>query len=274
MALQSLVELIKDMRAFGVTAPLAWTTRALRRHGEMMLRHPAFGAIRIRCGDSDYAVVRQVFRDRQYEIDIERIERQLHEKAKALAAAGRTPVIVDAGANIGASAIWFSRRFPAAAVVAVEPDAASAGLLRDNVAPYRRVIVAEAAIGGARGFAAVATPSGRAWMATTERAEGGCPIITVPDAVRLVPNGAPFLVKVDIEGFERDLFTGDLGWIDRTAAIYIEPHDWLFVGQATSRAFQRAMGARDFELHVRGENLIYVNQRMLDAVSAPRLVAE
>ena len=34
-------------------------------------------------------------------------------------------VILDAGANIGLSSIWFARRFPDARVIAVEPETAT-----------------------------------------------------------------------------------------------------------------------------------------------------
>jgi FkbM family methyltransferase len=34
---------------------------------------------------------------------------------------GQTPLILDLGANIGASAVWFAVRYPAAHIVAFEP---------------------------------------------------------------------------------------------------------------------------------------------------------
>jgi hypothetical protein len=97
------------------------------------------------------------------------------------------------------------------------------------------------------------------WAVTTVRTEtGGLAAITMDDAIASVPNGAPFIAKIDIEGFEADLFAGDLAWIDRMALVMIEPHDWLFPGKKTSRTFQSAMGDRDFELFISGENLVYV----------------
>jgi len=54
------------------------------------------------------------------------------------------------------------------------------------------------------------------------------------------------------------LFAGDVEWIDQVKVVLIEPHDWLLPGQRTSRSFMRAMAAREFELLVSGENLIFV----------------
>ncbi len=82
--------------------------------------------------------------------------------------------------------------------------------------------------------------------------------MTVNDAIKSIPNGEPFLIKIDIEGFERDVFSVNTDWIDNFAGIFIEPHDWLFPGEGISKNLQRAMAGRDFEFFINGENIIYV----------------
>ena len=66
------------------------------------------------------------------------------------------------------------------------------------------------------------------------------------------------MCKIDIEGFESDLFADNLDWLDRFAVVAIEPHDWMFPGQGTSLSFQKAMAARDFEMVICGQNLIFL----------------
>jgi hypothetical protein len=77
--------------------------------------------------------------------------------------------------------------------------------------------------------------------------------MSVLDKIKLTPvvtmselfaggNCTPFTAKIDIEGFESDLFSQNLEWLDEVFLVYIEPHDWLFPTQGTSRTFQRAMG--------------------------------
>ena len=171
---------------------------------------------------------------------------------------GRAPVIVDGGANIGLASIWFANAFPAAKIVAVEPERGNLAILRRNVSGNSQIEI-KAALGAETGFVAVVSEGSSATV-TTERATEGCPVITVDNAVASVPNGVPFIVKIDIEGFEQDLFGSNLDWIDRTSAIFIEPHDWRFADRATSKSFQRAMGARRFALYISGENLVYVNR--------------
>ena len=48
-------------------------------------------------------------------------------------------------------------------------------------------------------------------------------------------------MKIDIEGGEDDLFSGDLDWLERTPLVIIELHDWLFPNEPRSRNFLRAV---------------------------------
>lgn len=84
--------------------------------------------------------------------------------------------------------------------------------------------------------------------------------LTIDQAVATVPAGSLLIAKIDIEGFESDLFDGDLRWMDDVHVIFLEPHDWMLPGRRTSRSFQAALGQRDFELFLSGENLIYVRR--------------
>lgn len=214
------------------------------------------GSISVRAGDSDFDTLRQVFRNQDYEIVTTAAADRVRARYDAIVASGKRPVIVDAGANIGAASLWFRHQYPQAAVIAIEPDPANVTMLKKNVTGTD-IRVLDAAIGSEEGFVALHN-DGASWAVQTERSSSGLRIVTVLDAVAEVPDAELFIVKVDIEGFESDLFETNTGWIDQADVIYIEPHDWLFPGKQTSRSFQREMGKRDFELLIRGENLIYV----------------
>ena len=215
-------------------------------------------AICVRPRQSDFDTLRQIFRDQDYKLPHHVSKRVLGEYERIIAN-GMVPVILDAGANIGAASIWFKIQFPNAAIIAIEPDPASALVARRNIAGLKDVILLEAAIGGTPGFVSMA-PAKHAWAVKTERATDGCTIVTVDEATGHFPSGRLLLAKIDIEGFESDLFSGDLRWMDDVFAVIIEPHDWMMPGKGSSRSFQAAFGNRDFEIFSRGENLIYLRR--------------
>ena len=67
--------------------------------------------------------------------------------------------------------------------------------------------------------------------------------------------GALFLIKMDIEGGERDLFD-DATLAQDTACLIVELHDWLYPNQHTTRSFLRFLAHADREIAVCGENIV------------------
>jgi FkbM family methyltransferase len=248
---------LKDMRYFGpsvVTRHLARfkTDRLARVH----ILH--VGDLVVRAGNSDMEAVRQIFIDRQYDLSgANPTDRRIQARYKSIMAAGGKPIIVDAGANIGAASLSFEHQFPEARIVAVEPDPQNAALLRRNLEGRPTCTGVEAAIGAEQGFVALQNER-YSWATRTKRARTGVPMITMDDALAASGGDTPFIVKVDIEGFEKDLFAANTDWIERSYVVVIEPHDWMLPGEFSSRAFQQAMSQHPFELCIRGENLLYV----------------
>ena len=57
-------------------------------------------------------------------------------------------IVLDAGANIGASAIYFARRYPNARIFALEPEQENYDLLLRNTHRYHNIIPIKAALWG------------------------------------------------------------------------------------------------------------------------------
>jgi FkbM family methyltransferase len=213
------------------------------------------GRVSLRASQSDAAAFRQVFAGREYDLsDVPVIQSRIDAAYQAILDSGEVPIVVDAGANVGASAIWFSNRYPKAKVVAVEPDPGNFAVLADNVRGHPMIEPVQAAIGAERGFVTV-DPMWAGWAARTTRAEQGVPIVTVEDCSK---GGKLFFAKIDIEGFEKDLFASNTEWIDEAFVVAVEPHDWLMPGEFTSRPFMAELSKHPFEMIIKGENLIFV----------------
>jgi hypothetical protein len=122
-----------DVKVFGpriLLRHLAWVTGA----ATIPVNIPGVGLIYVRLGDSDLLVVRQIFKSREYDIGthVPAVE-LLNARYQAILSAGHKPVVVDAGANIGAAALWFCTKYSNAAVVAVEPEPGNVMVLERNL---------------------------------------------------------------------------------------------------------------------------------------------
>jgi FkbM family methyltransferase len=192
----------------------------------------------------------------------------IDEEYARIVGAGEAPLIVDAGANIGASVLFFRWRYPAARIIAIEPEPANFDLLRRNTAGQANISVTRSALASADGELRLYDP-GRSTDAYRVGAAGAgglngddlgsVPAISVPTLLNGVGRGAtPLLAKIDIEGGESDLFSANTDWVDAFPAIAIELHDWMLPGAASSASFLRCVAekGRDF-INPSGTDIVF-----------------
>lgn len=261
VSMRTVSSLSKDISRCGVRFTLDGVSQKLGSNRQATVFVPDYGPFTVRAKSSDFDVIRQVFRDRDYHVKSSAYQAAIQKVYRGIIADGGVPVIIDAGANIGAAARCFQKQFPQAAVVAIEPDPENAKLARANCQGVGSIEVVEAALGGVSGFVSI-VPADEPWAVQTERSTEGCPVITIADAVARVPKGVLFIAKIDIEGFESDVFKENTQWIDDATVVYLEPHDWLLPEKRTSQSFQSEFGKRDFNILLDGENLIYVKSSL------------
>ena len=84
------------------------------------------------------------------------------------------------------------------------------------------------------------------------------PCYSVSELISANSEATPFLVKIDVEGAEKELFSANVGWIDSFKVIVIETHDWMLPGEAISSNLLKALGGRNRDLVFRGENLFSI----------------
>lgn len=227
------------------------------------VRVPGFaGPVWLRPIRSDYSIFWQCLVRGQYDLGkFPQIARLLH-RAEAMQAAGQVPVIVDGGANIGLSLRSFARDYPFAAIVAVEPDGANMRVLRANAAelPEGLVVPVQGAVGSRSGHCRViARERGSAGLMTeycAGDADGAVPAHTIPELVAMVPGGRPWIVKLDIEGAQAELFSQDTAWVGEADLIILEPDDWAFPWSGSTVSFFRALAAHRFDYLIDGELIL------------------
>jgi FkbM family methyltransferase len=211
----------------------------------------------LREGTSDFGVMEQIFVHRAYDFGrwsshfamIERTYGKLLER-------GKLPVIVDCGANIGCATIWFALRFPRAIIYAVEPEPQTFMTLGRNVSAYGNVTPIEAGISDRMTRLSLRNPDGRPIACqTVDDEQGSIGTVTVPHLLDRLPNCAPLIVKVDIEGYETSLFRSNTTWAAQTPLVIFEPHDWLFHWRGTGDAVFRCLTQRPRDYLIRGDNI-------------------
>lgn len=195
------------------------------------VRVPGFKSpIYLRLRTSDIPSFTQVILGAQYDCELPRCPK----------------VIVDIGANIGLTSIFFANKYPQAKVISVEPVSSNLELLRKNTASYENNSIIRAAIWKRNGSIGITNANNGEWGFQTVEGvsdRGWAPAMTMSALMELCGLEYIDLLKMDVEGAEKAIFQDASAWIDRVGAIAIELHDDLQNG--CSRNFYLA--TRDFE---------------------------
>jgi len=182
----------------------------------------------LRKNTSDISTFRKIILEKEYEMPID----------------VNPEWIVDAGANIGLSAIYFATRFPNAKVIALEPEPGNFEMLRTNVSTYANVFPLKAALwsqstrlhiisyGKMDNFQVASDEvlQNDAFLKHKMDLLNGtiqftCEGITVEDLLMRFDMDRIGIFKIDIEGSEKELFENSKGWIDRTDLLVVELHE-------------------------------------------------
>ena len=213
----------------------------------------------------DISVLKQIYAQEDYSIVRLTRSDELFRHYESIIKSGKQPLIVDCGANIGFSAAYFAEVFPGAKIVAIEPDVENCNLARRNC-NAGNVDIFQAAIASEDKVGVVVDQGLGGWGQRVEEREGGGVKMISMNSVLTAKSYAdcePFIVKIDIEGFEKDLFSKNTDWVDRFALLIIELHDWMLPRERSSANFLSTISKLDRDFVHLGENAFSISNRLV-----------
>lgn len=226
--IRRLQDILRYLEKFGVARGTSLVLRKRKRTGIIELtvphvRHP----LQLRAGTSDLYMFEEVFLDGEYELDTN-IDPKL---------------ILDVGANAGFASVYFANRFPNARILAVEPDPSNLETLRRNVAPYRNVEVLEGAVWYESTTLALDDQGDKSGI-QVRPGNGGIRAMTIDEILAHAGETSIDILKLDIEGAEKELFEHNPALVEKVGILLIELHDRFKPG--CSRAVFNALASHDF----------------------------
>ncbi|MDF2232861.1 FkbM family methyltransferase [Albimonas sp. CAU 1670] len=228
------------------------------------IRAPAFGGrtVRLRARASDLRVYRKIVVQREYELSPDRADAVDRRCARAHAA-GRRPLIIDAGGNVGLFSLQAALRWPQADILCVEPHRGNLAMARRNCTGLRNVRFRDAALWSAPGRLQPedidAAEGAFAYRAVDEESPAGdvsAEAVTIDALLAERPDAELVMIKMDIEGAEAEALTPEADFWRHRPVILIEPHDFLPGRTATLRGLLAQEDFRDADWEIRGEGLL------------------
>ncbi len=176
-------------------------------------------------------------------------------------------LILDCGANVGYSSAYFLSRFPAATIIAIEPDPANFAQLEKNLAPYGdRTKIIYAGLWSHPANLKIQYATEEWGTQVRECHPNETPDLQATDIatiLRLSGKDRISILKVDIEGAEAIVFSQNYeSWLPKVDNLVIELHDNSNFGQA-SEIFFNAIADQPFNLSECGELIVCTSKSAL-----------
>jgi FkbM family methyltransferase len=229
---------------------LVTKSRLLRKPVEVAVSAPGIlHPVHLRLRTSDVSVFSQVFVIDEYNMEFQKYPR----------------VIVDAGANIGLTSIFYANKYPEARILAIEPESSNYEILKKNIAPYSKITAVHAGLWKDNKDLNVVDPGlGKYGFQTMDHRESGrsdniesVPGVTIDRLMADYELEHIDILKIDIEGAEKEVFENASSWINRVGVVEVEMHDRLKTG--CSQAVYAATKTFDFECR-KGETVFLVRK--------------
>lgn len=207
------------------------------------LKHP----FSIRDNPYDFATLEEVLLKEEYDIDLP----------------FEPLTIIDGGANIGLTSIFFANKYPNAQIVAVEPELANFEMLRKNTEHYSTISLLNTGIWDHNSHLKIVdTGKGNNSFTVEELAfpiKESIEAVSIADIMHKNKWKVIDILKLDIEGSERNVFDKNYeGWLPFVKVLIIELHDRMISG--CSETVFKTLNNYDFSKGVKGENHIFINK--------------
>ena len=176
--------------------------------------------------------------------------------------------IIDAGANIGLSCIYFKNNYPEAKIIAIEPEKSNCNLFLKNTSRYPDIILLEGALLNESNIETTITNlTDEKYSFRIDRSKKAKKLddssvisYSINQLIERYNIENINILKLDIEGSEKDVFSSNLEWLNITDNILIELHELLSPG--CGHVLINAIANQHIKIRFKGENLVLSKNRM------------
>lgn len=210
------------------------------------VKHPKIkNSIYLRLNESAIATLMRVFIHEEYNQEIAIVPK----------------IIIDAGAYNGLTSIFYAEKYPKAKIIAIEPELSNFMILKKNVSMYSNITPINKALWSKNTNLDIIDRGTGNWGFKVENSEdvtkekkGHTEGLTLEEIIKSHEIDYIDILKIDIEGAEREVFQTANVWVNSVGMIAIELHDRISPG--CSRSFYNA--TNDFEHEVHKGEIVFV----------------
>lgn len=201
--------------------------------------------IYLRSGTSDFEVLKDIWGERTYNFNLR----------------NEPKVILDCGANIGLGTLFFNMKFPEAKIISLEPEGSNYELLCKNTKNLENIFPIKAGLWSKECMLKVKDIGLDKFGFVVEETkdEDGVKAESINSIMKKYKINFIDILKIDIEGSEKEIFEDNCEWLNKIGVLIIELHDRIKKG--CSMSLFKAVSKYNYDFEISGENLIFYFKR-------------
>lgn len=208
----------------------------------------------------DLITVHEIFGEESYNLKKYLIWEQIEKTFNKILIEKKVPLVIDCGSNISCSTEYFCRVFKNIFPILIEPNTDSSSFGKKNLT-IKNFILLNSPISYETKivkFDDTLKDNRASKISKTKGKE--ISTITISEILKNHETKIPFIIKIDIEGYEKDLFKSNFEWLNSFKIVIIEIHDWMIPGEGVSFNLFKAINSltEKRDVIISGENLIFV----------------
>jgi FkbM family methyltransferase len=253
-----LVKLLRNKRFVPISLPFITTQIFYNKFSKEFIK------LKIR-DHIDYRVVNQIFNNEDYDLEKFQRHKEIKKYYENIVKKNLKPLIIDCGGHIGLASKYFSIIYPHAKIILIKPEIENFNQAKKNNLNNNNVKFLNCAIGSTNTRCKIFNPGIGNWGYRIDKNnQGDGNIISVNKILKELKkkNEIPFIIKIDIEGFENELFSKNTKWIDFFPIIIIELHDWMLPKTSNSRNFLSSISKKNRDFLYSGENIFSIKNKI------------
>ncbi len=214
---------------------------------------------------NDLLTVHEVFSEENYNLKVFKSYEDILIEYHRILELKNLPLVIDCGSNIGSSSVYFNKIFTTSNILSIEPDKNSYEFSKKNLNFRNSLLINKAVNCEENDINFFSDITDNRASRVTNRGGDIVKSITINELINDLrsKNNKPFLIKIDIEGFESMLFSKNYEWINEFKVIIVEIHDWMLPKESNSfnllNALVQTMNKKNKrDLLISDENLISI----------------
>jgi FkbM family methyltransferase len=175
-------------------------------------------------------------------------------------------LIIDAGAYTGLSALYYASKYPNAKVITIEPETSNFEVLKKNTENIKNISRIQAGLWNKEAFLKIVDRETGNWGFTVKEVSESEKYDIQATTLDVILRNSGFskidILKIDIEGSEKELFSGNYeSWLSKVNILVVELHDRIKDG--CTQALSDATDKNIWTEYTAGEKVILIRKQFL-----------